>query len=79
MEQQELEMAIRPAKEEIDVNDRTKSVDGHISLATNDGKRRSKLQMGAILTALFVRSGSYSCPAFQSINLQTSIPPLLIY
>jgi hypothetical protein len=56
MEQHELEMAIRPASEGVDVQSRTKSIDGHVSVAASDGKKRSKLQMAAIITALFVRS-----------------------
>jgi hypothetical protein len=62
MDQQELEMAIRPTGEELDGKSRTKSIDGHVSLATKDGKKRSKLQMAAIVTALFVR------PAFHPLR-----------
>jgi hypothetical protein len=62
MDQQELEMAIRPTGEELNGKSQTKSIDGHVSLTTNDGKKRSKLQMAAIVIALFVR------PAFPPIE-----------
>jgi hypothetical protein len=56
MDQPEVEMAIRPASEEVHMKSRNRSMDEHVSLAASDGRTRSKLQMAAILTALFVSS-----------------------
>jgi hypothetical protein len=68
MDQQEVEMAIRPASEEVHAKSRNESIDGHVSLAAGDGRPRSKLQMAAILIALFV-SSVFLC------TFSPSIPP----